>query len=480
MTFNRYLQVLFFFGLMALTLPDLQAQFDLLPPETNSVLERAWPFYQGNPEIASLRSSEDTLNLPFVDDFSYPGPFPDPSKWTDNQVFVNPNLAVDPKSVGVATFDGLAPNGRPWGGGYGYSDTLTSKGINLGNLTAANNVYLSFFYQAKGLGDRPEAHDSLFVEFKLNDDTWERVWEIPGFQTSDPSGMLLPFQLFSIHINQAKWLYKGFQFRIRNKSHNSGMVDLWHVDYVRVTQGEIPSAVFQDIAIVDPLRPVLEPYTSMPYRHFNANRDAYLRTVNPLRVFNHTNQAQPAGIAAFQVHHMDGSQIYSTVILDNLGENNLANNQFIQYDNVLTGATEVNDFFQAMNSFTLPDEGESAYIEHRMFISPSNQDPNIGASFRNDTVVSRVIFDEYFAYDDGSAESNVAAQNTGTQIAVGFQTEVPDTLRAFQMHFPRIGSNITNELFNFQVWLDTLDGDPVYQDIFYRPIYVDRDRKSVV
>ncbi len=449
------------------------SQFVEVPPVTNSVLQNAWKVYSDIKHHAGPRNFQDTVTLPFVDDFSYPGPYPDPAKWLDNQAFVNPNLAIDPVTLGVATLDGLRPDGTPWGGGYGPSDTLTSRWIDLSGLGPGSNVYLSFFYQAKGLGDRPEAHDSLIVEFKHLDGHWKRVWEIPGFAPEDPVNLVHPFQLVTLPVNQPELLYNGFQFRFRNKSNNSGQIDLWHIDYVRVTHGEIPTTTFQDIAIIDPLQSIMKPYTAMPYRHFMQNKEKYINTQQPLRLYNHTNQTQPAGMSVFDVKDSWGNTIYTTVILDNLGENNIPSQQFTVYDNVLTGATEADDLISALAGFELANPDTADFITHRMFISPSNQDPNNAASFRNDTIERQFHFDEYFAYDDGSAETNIAAQNIGTQIAVAFHTEVNDTLRAFQIHFPRIAGNVENELFNFNVWLDTLDGPPQYQDIFYRPLYVD-------
>src|ERR1700740_3376083 len=64
-----------------------------------------------------------TLSIPFYDEFSYAGPFPDSIKWPSVQsqsVFVNHTKAMAPPTLGVATFDGLDRFGYP------YSPSITS------------------------------------------------------------------------------------------------------------------------------------------------------------------------------------------------------------------------------------------------------------------------------------------------------------------------------------------------------------------
>ena len=46
----------------------------------------------------------DSIDLPFMDDFSNTGPYPDQNLWLDRQVFINTTMSGDTTpSVGVAT-----------------------------------------------------------------------------------------------------------------------------------------------------------------------------------------------------------------------------------------------------------------------------------------------------------------------------------------------------------------------------------------
>src|SRR6056300_1054547 len=51
--------------------------------------------------------SSDTIDLPFMDDFSYPSERPSEILWQDAKVWINDQMPLFQNSLGVATFDGL-------------------------------------------------------------------------------------------------------------------------------------------------------------------------------------------------------------------------------------------------------------------------------------------------------------------------------------------------------------------------------------
>ena len=81
------------------------------------------------------------------------------------------------------------------------------------------------------------------------------------------------------------------------------------------------------------------------------------------------------------------------------------------------------------------------------------------------------------AYDDGTAELNIAAEannSTKSQIAVKFHLNEGDSLRAIQIHFPRLFDDVSKQLFNIKVWVGDLnkeEADYTYQ--LQKPIYAD-------
>lgn len=124
-------------------------------------------------------SNKSTLTLPFLDDFSQNYLFPDTTRWEDINVHINSNFANDPVNWGVATFDGLDSTGYPYNFGnptsYGPADTLTSRTIDV--TTIIDSLFLSFYYQPQGNGNKPETKDSLSLQFfRKSDSTWVRMW----------------------------------------------------------------------------------------------------------------------------------------------------------------------------------------------------------------------------------------------------------------------------------------------------------------
>jgi hypothetical protein len=110
----------------------------------------------------SSRDFQDSISLPFVEDFSYSGNHADYDKWLGFSVQINGNLPLKPPTIGVATFDGLNWKGNPYSNSTtsGNADTLTSKPFRLA-YAPSDSLYLSFFYQPGGRGNFPEFIDSL-------------------------------------------------------------------------------------------------------------------------------------------------------------------------------------------------------------------------------------------------------------------------------------------------------------------------------
>ena len=94
-----------------------------------------------------LNAKNTRATLPFIDDFSYDGPYPDPTFWADNQAYINNTMSANPVTRGVATLDGLNEYGRPYfknPTSIGYADSLTSQPIDLSSYAPTNNIFLSF------------------------------------------------------------------------------------------------------------------------------------------------------------------------------------------------------------------------------------------------------------------------------------------------------------------------------------------------
>lgn len=117
-----------------------------------------------NPVLKNISSrsaksfSAETLTLPFFDDFSGSDVYPDPGKWSDDNVFINNTYSRDQITTGIATFDALDRTGRLYEAASPSTfraDVLTSQPVDL-DFTPSDNIWLSFYYQPGGIGDIPE------------------------------------------------------------------------------------------------------------------------------------------------------------------------------------------------------------------------------------------------------------------------------------------------------------------------------------
>ena len=247
-----------------------------------------------------VRNSNKALSLPFFDDFSYTGPFADPQKWIEKAVYVNQRFAINPPSLGVATFDGLDSTGTPYLGGYGVADRLTSRPIDL-SRPPFDSVFLSFWLQPIGLGDRPEIGDSLVVEARNPQGNWEQLAGYRGFQTNVAADAALPFAFRVVPIPPRLWS-ANFQFRFTGYNERTGITDTWHLDYVHLeslSAGVQPDSAFRDMSFTQPPSSLLRRYKSMPWSHFIQNADVNL--ADTIRVHLRNNLAQAANASPSSV-----------------------------------------------------------------------------------------------------------------------------------------------------------------------------------
>src|SRR5690606_12801381 len=63
------------------------------------------------------------------------------------------------------------------------ADTLTSLPIDLSGYSPADDIALSFHYQAGGNGFLPKSGDTLFVYMLQKNGQWKQVWERGGDTT---------------------------------------------------------------------------------------------------------------------------------------------------------------------------------------------------------------------------------------------------------------------------------------------------------
>lgn len=374
--------------------------------------------------------------------------------WMDVSAYHNYTHAVNPWTLGVVTFDGLDETGYPYAintAQTGYADYLTSKTINLSGYSPNDSIYLSFLVQKQGFGDAPEAQDSLVLEFyDKNADEWNRVWSINGGVQSD-------FKVGHLKITNAAYLTNGFKFRFKNYGGLSGMLDEFHLDYVHLRNGSgYQDTLFKDFAFVYNIGSLIEDYTEVPWEHW-VNDPTHMNPAVKVSVRNGSNVPE---------NNMNG-----TVTVKFAGA---TEGTFIMNGTTLSGTlnylprTTVASVHDFSTGYTFSTTPPSATKTFDIIANAGAQFPNLPL---NDSSYMKQVFENVYAYDDGSAEAAYGISQVQGRLALKFQPYQADTLLGVRMCFVPTVKDLSNKLFLLTVWGDNngVPGAVLYQDEFFYP-----------
>jgi len=410
---------------------------------------------------AAKAQKKTALSLPFFEDFTNTDVLPDPGKWVDDEVYINNTMCAAPISRGVATFDALNSMGLPYDStnnyDYEYADSLTSQPIDLSTHVAGDSVYLSFFYQPAGNGFYPTATDSLYLFLRADNGDWIRTWGVPG-------NTIQPFIQVMIPVADSSFFYNGFQFRFVNIAAFNYSDAIWNVDYIKMDANRnMYDTLINDVGFTTDPSFLLNDYSFMPYRQFMSNPAGERATqfTDSIRNNDQSYQSVNYGYTARE------TTTNTTLFSSNIATISLPPNQTKQ----LTYASY---------TVTVPQQGpyDKVVFENSYFMQAlGNGDPT-----DNDTIVREQIFDNYLAYDDGTAEKsyflNLFASLPGI-IEVEYHLNQPDTLRGMAIYFGRQVSLAFNKFFSIAIYktLAGVNGNTtdqlLHQEDLLIPSYVD-------
>lgn len=405
---------------------------------------------------------QDSANVFFVD-------VDNPSNiWVDNSACHNYRYAINPWSLGVVTFDGVDENGVPyeWGNpaAYGEADVLTSKHI---NLEPYSNVFISFLFQAKGHGNDPDPADSLLLDFW---DVGTQAWYQSGWKTD---GNVEPNQWDTVFLPvPLVFLDNGFRFRFRNYASTSAALDHWHIDYVNLQ--EVPGLTlgsFDDLAISYPVNTLLEDYVAVPWDHYKALADptSKMLDVGSIEVYNSDNDATSFDTCEVNISH-EGS-LQANLELPNYASGDGWTGNW---------ETGINSFpYDLATEYTFNssvEPGPQTAFDIRVNIG-ENVGTGANKDLQNDTTYFQQRFDNYYQYDDGSAEAAYGLSGAFAQLAYEFEAYQVDTLTGILMHFMPWVEDLGTKIFLLTVWEDDggQPGEIIYQDDFFEPHFPEYD-----
>lgn len=422
--------------LLAVTGPQAAAQEVITGLHRNRQLTESF-----NKSVLKGTKGNDTLTLPFSDDFSRDSLYPSPERWSDKSVFINNTFSVRQPSAGIATFDCLDENGMLYefaSTSVFAADRLTSKPVDLA-YSPGDSIYLSFLYEAGGIADMPERDDSLTLSFWAPaEEKWYSIWRAEG-------GYSDGFRRVMIAVKAGRFLKKGFRFMftgyaslsgILTDPSGSGNADQWNLDHIMLDRNRtVNDTVIHDVALTLPLRSLLKDYEAIPWQHF---RQAYLSVMSPTAaIFYRNNDTVVRNVT----RHVSIKDILkNTVVRDfDAGAVNAGPRSDTHYDAPLIYTYN-------------PASADSALFMVSAWLITDDFDPK-----NNDTLRYLQRFSNYFAIDDGTAEAGYGINGQGSRnamFALRFRSFIADSVTAISICFNDAYNNANRSSFDIMVWAD--------------------------
>ena len=407
----------------------------------------------------------------FFEDFSsyHYEVFPRPDVWTDQSAFINSTYADTMISLGVATLDAYNKEGYPYYNSVSKlsgGDTLSSQFFSF-NGSSADALLFSFFYQCGGKVSEPDDIDSLFVDFlvpynliktdtfKIDsiiyepivdtvevdsividtiyiDSVWTQVHSIGGGEQMHRfKQVILPIDSF--------YMNNGFRFRFRNTVSLSmdnimgqdlgkfSNADQWHIDYIQIkpyTESDsIELTKINDMCMIEPLRPSLTEYTTVPYHHYGYAREIKRKTIP---ISYKTTFPDNTNVISLVRHYHSYDLLEDKTLNYLFYDENISPNSFFNDD----------EYFDPLFSYV--EDDTIGIIELTAVIEAQAIDQKLV----NDTAKRKEVYHDHYAYDDGTAELGLGIageQQSLNKIAVRFKiykpSNDPDTLRAILIYF---------------------------------------------
>lgn len=427
------------------------------------------------------------VNLPFWDDFSYTDvlAYPQESLWQfGKSVFLNNGTAIKPPTKNVVTFDGVDSLGKPYNVNdvlaKGLADKLVSQPIRMDLVDPAlrSSVFLSFYYQVKGNGESPDPGDQLSVSYKNATGLWEIMYTVENDQSQDEG----VFYQVILPVADDKYYHDTFQFRIQNFSRLSGPYDTWNVDYIYLNTGRSASDTsYPDRSISTSPTSLFVDYYAMPVGHFLQDPAGNLKKPS-LDLYNlKSGNFQPFDYSTKATFKTKVNQTVTTKIVTlDVTQDPGALLTGLQYLNLTLNKIPAGSDFDPLADSIGITLKYSMSTKDGVPIPAGDYDPSRYSpiDFRlNDTIQSKYILYDYYAYDDGTAEYGAGLSQAGSYLAIQYSVKStqPDTLVAVDIYFPEFGDNTSQSVaFNVRTDLSDATAPPLWQEL----LIVDRKTQN--
>lgn len=461
------------------------------------------------------------LNLPFYDDFSSNSIYPDTNRWVDNEAFINSVYGIYPPNFGVATLDVIDADGNVYSEASPFpfiADRMTSYPLRLDSYSAADSLYLSFYYQPQGRGVAPLDYDSLVVDFGLyNGDTIFSHMDstlVYGHNYLNPGEYLPPnFVIESPCNSNVIYLLQDTFFFNDSLVIPCDSVLILDTDWINVwgVPGDSIDTFLEDKGsffehVIIPITDTVWFKSDFQFRfmnfgsvsnisswksntdqwhvdevYLNANRNFEDKYTHKIRFsempdnFIKTYYSMPFWQYNSGTHNWDGDT--TQVFINNT--DSISHSAYYKYYVQDEAGDTIESFLALYDGFSgvLAPLKDQDIFALEPFTKPEivqwfNADNSEDVTFRishvvhdesmvniGDTIIFTEHFHNYFAYDDGSAEVGYGLTPGGAKLAYKFTLDDPDTIRGMQMFFNKTLANANYKVFSLCVW-DNNNGKP--------------------
>ncbi len=399
-------------------------------------------------QFANRKNTTDTtITLPIYEDFSR-GNTPDPNIWEfGSSVQISPTAGLNPPTINVAVMDGVDALGVPYditSGRTNPADSLISYPIAMTRVPVnkRNTIYMSFFWQAKGLGEMPDETDSLTLQF-LNSDS---VWVHQNINTEDffNHGLVggenalkfdpedttqLIFQQVILPITDNSYHHDNFRIKFQNYGSTQGPFDSWILDYIYINYDRGPDSIYyRDRAMTMlPTSPFGEFY-SVPFDHYEENSGIF--TNGMIMESNYLQEPLTPQALSFDVNILDANK---NIVGQINRETEILGGSTMQRIKFSSAPLNISDYFATNDTLQF-------YVQ-AILISGDTTVPNSNHLYsyqHNDTISRSYTLERHYAYDDGTAEFAAGISINQGRLVVAYPIHSRDTLTHIDINFPQI------------------------------------------
>ena len=395
------------------------------------------------------------LTLPFFDDFTTPREGnPRVQNWLPGGgALVNNRLPVHPLTRGVATLDGLKANGQGYGNtpNFGAIDSLTSQPIDLSGYGPGNGVYLTFAWQEGSVvgpsersGSTPVALELFFLD---RDGRWVSQWKQQA-----GGAAVSGFRQKAVALADARYFHAGFQFQFQATGNVSVSTDAWSLDYfVLGANRTATDTTYADLATAQGLGNPLRRYTALPWWQYNAAAPA--------------DELSP--VLNAEITNLNPGPIPTPISWTGTVQDVAGGFQGTWLTDSRSIPTQPRQTVIGGSARTAPLPTTSAAKQLRYTLALNTRVSAGDRTLPNDTLSRDVFLNDYYAFDDGSAEAVLALPATSTgpiqYLAYALDLNQPDQVKGVRLYPVFLnnaqGDNGANRSVTIGVWADA-NGQP--------------------